>query len=180
MRSTPAERYLDVFPLLRTGLFRTLHKPNVSITRKKLSVLWVAMWSSNEDASDANRHNLAKALMVFTDGEMRTLGTVRISLQGKWNANELEASKTRMDEEVRGSWELVAAVDKKLSAHLHTPYEASVAIAPNAGYIVYRNKQTVVFYTNDLAGTPSARALHQMQYSYVEAWRIFDAGPESR
>ncbi|KAG6943184.1 hypothetical protein JG688_00017736 [Phytophthora aleatoria] len=114
------------------------------------------------------RHNLAKTLMSFTDGEMRMLGTVRISLQAA-------AFKERIDKAERGSWELIAAVDvppgwetlqekhkraqKKLPEHMQSIYSAPMTIAAKAGYSVFRDKQTVLFYTNDLASTPSQRVL---------------------
>ncbi|KAE9041166.1 hypothetical protein PR003_g12877 [Phytophthora rubi] len=187
-RSSPAERYVNIFPALRTSLFRTVDLGDIPIDRKDPSALWVAMCghlTKRHPAPDGHRllvcdnfytrHNLAKTLMVFTDGEMRMLGTVRISLQGKWNAAALEEAKERVDTAERGSWELVAAVDvalgweklqekhkraqKKLPPHLQTEYIAPKTVAVNAGYIVFRDKRTVVFYTNDLAGTPSQRIL---------------------
>ncbi|KAK1938778.1 hypothetical protein P3T76_008853 [Phytophthora citrophthora] len=57
------------------------------------------------------RHNLARTLPTFTDGEMEMLGTVRIPLQGKWIGSELDAAKSRMDAASRGSWELIAAIN---------------------------------------------------------------------
>ncbi|KAG6945714.1 hypothetical protein JG688_00016426 [Phytophthora aleatoria] len=108
------------------------------------------------------RLNLAKTLLVFTDGEMKMLCTVRISLQGTWNTMELEAAKARFENAERGLWKLQekhTRAQKKLPRHQQTEYMAPMSIAPNAGYIVFRDKLTVVFYTNDLAGTPSQRVL---------------------
>ncbi|KAK1941087.1 hypothetical protein P3T76_007793 [Phytophthora citrophthora] len=170
-RASPAERYVDVFPALRTPLFRTVERADSTIKRKDPSALWVAMCGHMTKTHPApnghrllvsdnfyTRHNLAKTLLTFTDGEMRLLGTVRIPLQGKWNAMELEASKSRMDVAERGSWELVAAMDvpvgleklqekhkrlqKKMPSHQQTPYMAPMTIATNAGYIVFRDKLT--------------------------------------
>ncbi|ETM98368.1 hypothetical protein PPTG_24639 [Phytophthora nicotianae INRA-310] len=75
---------------------------------------------------------------------MKMLGTVRISLQGKWIRPALDAAKARMDEAPRGSWELVAALDvptdweklqdahkraqKKLPPHLKTDASSEVMI----------------------------------------------------
>ncbi|KAK1946029.1 hypothetical protein P3T76_003077 [Phytophthora citrophthora] len=187
-RASPAERYVDVFPALKTPLFTTVERADSTIKRKDPSALWVAMCGYMTKTHPApnghrllvsdnfyTRHNLAKTLLAFTDGEMRLLGNVCIYLQGKWNAMELEASKSRMDVAERGSWELVAAVDvpvgweklqekhkrlqKKMPSHQQTPYMAPMTIAANAGYIVFRDKLTVIFFTNDLAGTLSQRVL---------------------
>ncbi|RLN93793.1 hypothetical protein BBJ28_00025481 [Nothophytophthora sp. Chile5] len=103
------------------------------------------------------RHLLAKALLKFTDGEVRTLGTVRLNLVDKWNKVKLTEATKRVEGMDRGSWELVAAVDaevgwkrkqdehKKAQKHLpkeqQTPYNATVAISPRAGYIVLKDKR---------------------------------------
>ncbi|POM60156.1 hypothetical protein PHPALM_31028 [Phytophthora palmivora] len=90
-------------------------------------------------------------------------------------AERLKASKAKIDNAERGSWELLAALDvlsdwekmqekhkraqKKLPAHLQTSYIPSATADSNAGYIGYRDKKTTVFYTNDLTGTPSQDVL---------------------
>ncbi|ETP23153.1 hypothetical protein F441_03678 [Phytophthora nicotianae CJ01A1] len=53
-----------------------------------------------------------------------------------------------------------------------------MAIAPNAGYIVFRDKLTVVFYTNDLAGTPSQRV--QSGDSHEAIWLCRGLAPLRR
>lgn len=121
------------------------------------------------------------------------LGTVRISLQGKWISTELEASKARVDVAPRGSWELVAAIDvptgweklqdaqkraqKKLPEHLQTSYTPPEDCA-QCGYVVFRDKLTVIFYTNDLAGTPSQRVL--LGASPEAIWLCHDLAPLRR
>ncbi|OWY92437.1 hypothetical protein PHMEG_00038571 [Phytophthora megakarya] len=42
-RASPAERYVDVFPALRTPLFRAVERADSMIKRKDPSALWVAM-----------------------------------------------------------------------------------------------------------------------------------------
>ncbi|GMF44378.1 unnamed protein product [Phytophthora fragariaefolia] len=123
-RATAAERHVDVFPAVRTATFRTLERDEIPMKRKDASALWVAMCGhlikTHPDPNQHRllvcdnfyiRHNLANTVMEFTDGEMKMLGTVRIALQGKRVAKELEAAKARMDTAERGSWELVAALD---------------------------------------------------------------------
>ncbi|OWZ21004.1 hypothetical protein PHMEG_0004525 [Phytophthora megakarya] len=148
-RTTPAERYVGVFPELRTALFRTLERAEIPITRKDASALWVAMCGHLTKIHAApTRHRL----LAFTDGEIRMLGTVWISLQGKWNTKGLETAKARMDVAERGSWELVAALDvpvgweklqekhkraqRKLPSNMQIPYMPPMTIAANADYIV--------------------------------------------
>ncbi|OWY92831.1 hypothetical protein PHMEG_00038001 [Phytophthora megakarya] len=169
-RLSPVQRYVDVFPALRTPLVRTV----VSIARKYPSALWVAVCGHLTKTHAApnghrllvcdkfyTRHVLCKTLMEFTDSEMKILGTVRITLQGQWNGIELEAARARMDKAERGTWELVVAVgvpsdwqklqekhkrlQQKLPSHLQTEYVLPMNIAANAGYIVFRDKLTVNF-----------------------------------
>lgn len=74
----------------------------------------------------------------------------------------------------RGSWEFIAAVNeidsktardahaeeqKKLPPRLRTKYSPFCQFSDRAGFIVFRDKKPVLFYTNDLAKTPSARVL---------------------
>ncbi|GMF49481.1 unnamed protein product [Phytophthora fragariaefolia] len=187
-KTNPVDRYVDVFPALLTAVFRTLERDDVAIKRKDASALWVAMCGHLTKTYPApnqrrllvcdnfyTRHNLAKTLTTFTDGEMKMLGTIRIALQGKWMAERLEAAKERMENAERGAWELHTALDipsdweklqekhkraqKKLPTHLQTPYIPPATIESNAGYIVFRDKKTVIFYPNDLAGTPSQHLL---------------------
>ncbi|POM75332.1 LOW QUALITY PROTEIN: Hypothetical protein PHPALM_7578 [Phytophthora palmivora] len=178
--TTAAERNVDIFPALGTALFRTLERDDVSIKRKDASALWQCAATLLKTYPAPNqhrllvcdnfytRHNLAKTLATFTDGEMKMLGTVRIALQEKWMAERLEASKERIDNAERGSWELLAALDvpadweKLQEKHKRTQksfQHTFKRLASNAGYIVFRDKKTVVFYTNDLAGTPSQDVL---------------------
>ena len=51
----------------------------------------------------------------------------------------------------RGSWFLVQAYDPP------TEDSESATVAENTGYIVFKDRKTVVFYTNDLANTTSYR-----------------------
>ncbi|ETM97605.1 hypothetical protein PPTG_20034 [Phytophthora nicotianae INRA-310] len=122
------------------------------------------------------RHLLARALLKFTDGEARLLGTVRLNLVDKWNRKELTAAVARVSEIERSSWELVAAVDVEpgLAANIQrhnqrqrripkakrTVYTPTVTISPFAGYIVFKDKQAVIFYTNDLKCTPPTSVLN--------------------
>ncbi|GMF26317.1 unnamed protein product [Phytophthora lilii] len=92
--TTPADRYVDIFPALRTAVFRTPARDDVPIKRKDASALWMAMCGHLTKTYPApnkhrllvydnfyTRHNLAKTLTAFTDGEMKMLGTVRICRQ---------------------------------------------------------------------------------------------------
>ncbi|GMF42257.1 unnamed protein product [Phytophthora fragariaefolia] len=104
--------------------FGSIQDAQIPIKPSEAGALWVAMCGHLTKQYAAlnghrllicdhfyTRHNLAKTILAFTDGKTKMIGTVRISLQGKWNAMELEAANARVDECERGSWELIAAVD---------------------------------------------------------------------
>ncbi|KUF95983.1 Bifunctional epoxide hydrolase 2 [Phytophthora nicotianae] len=186
--STPAERYTRLFPSLRTPLYNTLRSDDVSIEATSATAMWIAMAGHQTQSfrsptghrlvvSDNfyTRHTFAQALLKFTDGEMHLLGTVRINLVDKWNKPAVSAAIGRVDAGNRGSWELVAAVnpepgwEAKQKGHQkrqrgvakakQTAFEPTIVQAQNAGYIIYKDRKVVIFYTNDLKATPSERSL---------------------
>jgi hypothetical protein len=122
------------------------------------------------------RHTFAKALLALTDGEMHTTGIVRINLTGKWNKPAVEASVLRVAEAERGQWELIAAGDlefdwkvketehqksrRRLPKAQRTEYQPSFTFEERLGYIVYKDRKVVIFYSNDLRTTPSTRILN--------------------
>ncbi|ETL80246.1 hypothetical protein L917_19249, partial [Phytophthora nicotianae] len=55
------------------------------------------------------RHTYARVIDLFTDGEVRLLGTVRMNLLDRFNKFALEPAVERIITQERGSWELVAA-----------------------------------------------------------------------
>ncbi|ETL77356.1 hypothetical protein L917_21703, partial [Phytophthora nicotianae] len=111
----------------------------------------------------------------YTDGEMHLLGTVRLNLVDKWNKPAVKASIERVDASERGSWELVAAVglepgwkekqkkhqasQRRLPKAQRTTYEPVIVQAEKAGYVIYKDRKVVIFYTNDLKATPSQPTL---------------------
>ncbi|RAW23861.1 hypothetical protein PC110_g19709 [Phytophthora cactorum] len=188
MRSTPGQRYTDQFPVLRTCLHNTLARDETEISGNSAMTLWLSMVGNQSKilrsptgyrltVSDNfyTRHTFAKAILAFTDGEMRTIGTVRLNLIDKWNKMEVEESVKGVVELERGGWELVAAVDlapdwkkkeaehkkaqKRLPKALRREYEPDTVHAKHAGYIIFKDRKVVVSYSNDLSATPSTRTL---------------------
>ncbi|RLN49201.1 hypothetical protein BBJ28_00014775, partial [Nothophytophthora sp. Chile5] len=184
----PAHRYTNLFPELRTPLDRTLVHPDVTITPDSATALWLAMIGHQTRLMQSptgrrllicenfyTRHVFAKAVLAFTDGDVKVLGTVRMDLVDRWNKPELKEAFKRVHARQRGAWELVGAVDpdpewekrqqehrqeqSKLPPQQRTKFKPQLMASPNAGFIVFLDKQVVVFYTNDLAKTPRARVL---------------------
>jgi hypothetical protein len=88
------------------------------------------------------RHFLAEQTKIFSDGEIRILGTVKLLNTDGRNKVTIETAKSEIKEGTRGSWRLTQVFNKDGN------------IAENAGYIVFKDRAIVVFYTNDLASTP--------------------------
>ncbi|KAJ8508600.1 hypothetical protein ON010_g18855 [Phytophthora cinnamomi] len=142
-QSTPAERYTEVFPSLRSSLYNTLSRPEINIDPKSATALWVAMAGHQSKTFRSpsghrllvldnfyTRHTYASAIEAFTDGEVRLLGTARMNLVDRFNKFALEPAVERISQQELGSWELVAAVDpekkqKKRQKHLQTEYMPS-------------------------------------------------------
>lgn len=118
------------------------------------------------------RHTLAKELQGITDNEARLIGTVKFTNVDATNRKHLSEAMSMLKDAPRGSWCLVRAYDKipdleklrrkhvaaekKKPANQRTQFVAPTElVAENAGYIFWKDSKLVVFYTNDLASTPS-------------------------
>ncbi|GMF40391.1 unnamed protein product [Phytophthora fragariaefolia] len=182
--TTPPDRYTATFPDLRTPLCSTLRLPNVHVTAGSHTALWVAMMDHQTRVMPYpsgrrlivcdnfyTRHFLASALLRFTDGETCLLGTVRLNLGDRWNKVELAKAMERVEQTERDSWKLVAAVEPisgwqvqqeqrnkqqlRLPKRSRTSYVGPVSIVNKAGFVVFKDRKVVVFYTKDLRDTVS-------------------------
>ncbi|EGZ10404.1 hypothetical protein PHYSODRAFT_518952 [Phytophthora sojae] len=108
-RSTPAQRYTELFPSLRTPLYNTLSLPEINIEPKSATSLWVAMAGHQTRTyrspsgrrlliSDNfyTRHTYARAISAFTDDEVRLLGTVRMNLLRSTNPTRRREKRLHM------------------------------------------------------------------------------------
>jgi len=96
--TSPAQRYTELFPSLRTSLYNMLRRDDIAVSAKSATALWLAMIGHQAKllrspsgyrlvVSDNfyTRHTFAKAIRAFTDGEVHMTGTVRLNLVDKWN-----------------------------------------------------------------------------------------------
>ncbi|OWZ14902.1 hypothetical protein PHMEG_00011542 [Phytophthora megakarya] len=101
------------------------------------------------------RHTLAKAVLAMTDDEVRLLAIVGAVVN----------SIARVSKNPRGSWELIAAVDSTAfsknakKAHDCDNPNSLHTSARHTNYRVSFPLEPVVFNSNDLTSTPSARVL---------------------
>ncbi|POM76208.1 Hypothetical protein PHPALM_6582 [Phytophthora palmivora] len=101
----------------------------------------------------------------------------------------LAASNSGAKSAAQGSWKLVAAIDtadnlrdlekvnKQSQKHLKkvqkTPFVSPRHRSPHAGYIAFCDKKIMLFYTNDLAATPSANVLDGRTLGHVSSDEAF-------
>ncbi|OWZ00028.1 hypothetical protein PHMEG_00028870 [Phytophthora megakarya] len=144
---SPGERYVQTFPILRESFLRLRTLKGIEFDGDAASSVWVAMAGHQTK------------ILRSKDGKKRL------------------NSKERVEAMERGSWELVAAVDPvsgrekmeekhnrsqpKIPKRIRIPFPtvAPVTIASHAGYIVFKDSRTIIFYTNDLTVTMSESIL---------------------
>ena len=159
-RTNSAESYCALFRGLRGVFHRNFSKRSV-VSPKKPSALWIMQLAhqhkSYKDPSGERlvvmdnfhtRHPLARQLANATDGEMKVLGTVRFNNIDKLNRPLVKQAVERLGDKEKGDWFLA-------HAH-HADAKGNVKVSSNAGCIIFKDRAIVVFYSNDLAQTPSA------------------------
>ena len=121
-------------------------------------------------------HHLASALHHVIDGKCFVIGTVKQNFFDGINWKFVQEGLTILENTPRGSWILVRAHNKnnnydillkqynkktkKKTSKRQAPFKVPLEIpAPNAGYILLKDKKIVTFYTNDLLFTPSKAIL---------------------
>ena len=181
-----AINYTRLFPLLETPMNIAVSRSNINMN--DATALWAAMLSHQTKSYQSptehrvvvcdnfyTRHSFAKLLKLLTDGEIRILGTMRFNYVDKWSKSIIKESIKRVSNADRGTWELITAVDvtpeyeqsyetyqrqiNRLPIAHRSPFPLEPPLSENAGYIIFKDKKTVIFYTNDLAKTPSSRVL---------------------
>ena len=71
------------------------------------------------------------------------IGTVRLNLVDGDNRVNIKEAQGKLKDSERGHWALCEV------------YNAEKVVAQNCGYIVFKDKNIVTFYTNALADTPN-------------------------
>ncbi|POM81448.1 LOW QUALITY PROTEIN: Hypothetical protein PHPALM_576 [Phytophthora palmivora] len=185
--TTPAQRYTRQFPTLHISLCNTLRREDVSVAANLATTLWLAMVGHQTKmllsstgyrlvVSDNfyTRHTFARAILAFTDGEVHTTGTSTNST--------VEEAVQRVSEAERGKWELVAKkqeaehqkAQKNLSKSQKTKFEPRLQVSNRAGYLFYKIRKVVIFYSNGLRATPSSRTLSCTSAEAVECCHALD------
>ena len=159
---SPADRYIDVFRDLRTPFDRAFADDptgkNGGVKKDSPSALWSLQlahqtkkqpdpsgkWSVFMD-NFYTRHNLGEKVKQLTNGEIHIMGTCRLNVIQSKNKIGVKKAIDMLKNQERGTWALVRAFNSQTEDD---------DVAPNCGYIVFKDRKDVIFYTNDLAGTP--------------------------
>ncbi len=157
----PGQSYCKVFWQLRGPYDRCID--NNLVNTKSPSALWcLQMAHQTKLFKDANerrtlvmdnfytRHVLARQLKILSDEDIRIIGTVRFNNVDAVNRPHLKEALSQISTKPRGSWLLVQSFDKP------TKEGEEPCVAKKAGYIVFKDRNVVTFYTNDLADTPTS------------------------
>ena len=116
------------------------------------------------------RHPLGRKIKQLTNNETKIIGTVKMNLVDKYNKPKVLEAIEMLQDANHGTWYLVPCFDppkstkssskkkknntKKLKTANKSDAEGPLVAAENTGYIVFKDKRVVVFYSNDLADTP--------------------------
>lgn len=97
------------------------------------------------------RHVLARQFSQLSDEECRVLGTVRFTNNDDLNSLALREATESLTNAYRGEWRLVQVYHKEMNT------SNVAAVADKTGFLVFKDRSIVSFYTNDLVDTPRLR-----------------------
>ena len=193
---SPPQQYCKVFGELRNSYDKhivldrdTLVDPD---TPSALWTLQVAQLHQTQKSPSGKRvvfmdnfytrHPLAQTIEKLTSDEIKVIGTIKLSNVDGVNMQRLQNAKKTIEDMPRGSWVLLQCLtvqknkptkatkykkNKTTSTRKEKDKRESLVVAPNAGYIVYKDSKIVIFYTNDLAQTPSKPILYSTEAEAV-------------
>ena len=118
------------------------------------------------------RHALAYVLKQMTDDKAQVIGTVKFPNVDCMNRQFLKEAILKLKDKQKGEWILVRAYNKaeklkqlrrqhrkkqnRLPTAKRNPFQYPThKLADKTGSIVWKDRKGVLFYTNDLATTPS-------------------------
>jgi hypothetical protein len=163
--TSQAEQYTQLFRDLRTPFDKAYADDPTGkvfgVAKDSASALWsLQMAHQTKKLPDPSgkrsifmdnfytRHNLAEKVKVLTDGEIHITGTCRLNVINKANKVGVKKGIDMLKDKPRGTWVLVRACNPPLENNTEV-------VAPNCGYVVFKDRKDVIFYTNDLAATPN-------------------------
>jgi hypothetical protein len=166
--STTGERYVRLFHGLRApfnkGYAQDPDGKESGVAKSSSSALWslqmLHQMHKQKDPSGKRhvymdnfytRHYLAEKVKKLSDQEIRITGTCRLNVVDKVNKVGVKAAIDLLRDKERGSWALVCAFN---GANVVRAFNGPNVLAENCGYVVYKDRKDVVFYSNDLADTP--------------------------
>jgi hypothetical protein len=169
--TNPANNFCAIFPKMAHPLSRTL-KDHPELKQSLASALWATILTHLQLKAPSTRgayhlivmsnyytrHSLVQAISTMSNKSIRILGTMQFNSVDSINRVHLKKAIEDIRESKRGTWKLVRAYDKsanwdKRQKDYNAQHPEHLK-ADKCGYMVLKDSKVVVFYTNDLAGTP--------------------------
>ena len=131
------------------------------------------------------RHKLARSISKSTDNKVKVIGTVRDNFIDTANKDNVLKAIAYLKDKPGHSWCVVRAVEEsktpplkkqKIQSNTMDRYLTQISlskmvttIASKAGYIIWKDKKIIRFYTNDLTLTPTSDILYGHSVKVVMA-----------
>ena len=185
IKTPPASNYCQLFPTLRITYQQKFVLDDKSpIPAEKPSALLCLQLAHMHHTFELpegkrvvfmdnfyTRHALGKQFKSLTNSEIRIIGTVRMNFVDKLNKPNGEKAYDMEGKMVHGSWLLIQCFNEGS--------DGDPQVSANIGYIVFKDKKVVGFYTNDLAdildtiisrteNDPSVKCVHGL--SKIKRW----------
>lgn len=203
---TPPQRYVQVHPGMRTPFEKAGNNQNFVNPESPTAMwaMMAAHMEQNSPSGRDRRvvyvdnfytrHNFGEFLKLLSDTKVRITGTVRTNFIDQTNMVWVAQALKRLSDKPRGSWILVAAYNKapdiddqkkkhkkdmdRLPKGSEKPkFKPTLGEqANNCGFVLVKDKQTVIMYTNDLASTPERPICD----GWIEKDRLEDPAEKSR
>ena len=130
------------------------------------------------------RHKLARDISKFTDNDVKVTGTVRANFLDTANRENVLKAMAYLKDKPRHEWVLVRAYEEvkptphkkrkiqsnTMDKYLTNPIPSSgKTVSKKCGFIIWKDKKVIPFYTNDLAFTPDADILQGKDLQAINA-----------
>ena len=189
------EKHVEKYPELRTTCYKYLVGSKI-INPKSPTALWALQLThlAMKDLPKARlcfmenfctRHQLGEVIKIMMDGKIKITGTQRLNFIDNTNIANAKKAVSMVKKLERGLWALVKACNpnpkleklrKERNKLKKSPKKEKTTFVPpltnpaeNAGYVVFKDRKLVVFYSNDLATIPSKDILLRKNEEAIKA-----------
>jgi len=170
--TSEVERYLNVFPELRTAAGNNFDISGSSAKARALWAVMLALQTKKAVSPTGSRLvfcdnfytsvDLAVRLRKLTDGELLLCGTVKMTNLDSENRTNIREGLSFLAGKERYTFCIVQAkrtddqqANRNKRRRRANQQPQGSTIVENAGFVIWKDKKGVTFFTNDLTATPS-------------------------